>query len=84
MKIKLYSIEQVEAFITNANTLLGYPDGNGTETYCNVPEITEITENDVVIDSYYEIDITQELIETRQKRRFWITESVNIKKISKI
>ena len=63
MKIKLYSIEQVEAFITNANTLLGYPDGNGTETYCNVPEITEITENDVVIDSYYEIDITQELNE---------------------
>ena len=33
MKIKLYSIEQVEAFITNANTALGYSDGNGTETY---------------------------------------------------
>ena len=64
MKIQLNTLEQVEAFITNANTTLGYPDGNGTETYCNVPELTEIKdENEVVIDSYYEIDITEELNE---------------------
>lgn len=67
MKIKLYSIEQVETFITNANTTLGYPDGNCTETYCNVPELTEITENEVVTDSYYEIEITQELNEAMIK-----------------
>ena len=68
MKIQLNTLEQVEAFITNANTALGYPDGNGTETYCNVPELTEIKdENEVVIDSYYEIDITQELNEAMVK-----------------
>lgn len=68
MKIKLTTLEQVEAFITNANTLLGYPDGNGTETYCDVPELTEIKdENGVVTNSYYEIEITQELNEAMIK-----------------
>ena len=68
MKIKLTTLEQVEAFISNANTLLSYPDGNGTETYCNVPELTEIKdENGVVTDRYYEIDITQELNEAMIK-----------------
>ena len=62
MKIQLNTLEQVEAFIANANTTLGYPDCNGTETYCNVPELTEIKdENEVVTNSYYEINITQEL-----------------------
>ena len=41
MNIQLKTIEQVEAFITNANLLFGYPDGSGTETYCQIPEITD-------------------------------------------
>ena len=44
MKIQLKTLDEVQAFIDNANILLGYPDGNGTETYCNVPELTEITD----------------------------------------
>ena len=67
MKIKLNSMDEVLLFITNANLLLGYPDGSGTETYCNVPELTEITENEAVIDSYYEIEITQGLNEAMIK-----------------
>ena len=64
MNIQLKTLEEVEAFITNANLLLGYPDGSGTETYCNVPEITEIkNEDSEVIDSYYLIPITSELNE---------------------
>ena len=62
MKIKLDSIDNVELFIEKANLLLGYPDQSGTETYCNVPEITEIkNEDSEVIDSYYLIPITGEL-----------------------
>ena len=63
MKIKLNSIEQVEAFRTKIDTLLGYPNKeNGTETYCNIPEITEIKDSEGnIIESYYEIDITDEL-----------------------
>ena len=67
MKIKLKTLDEVQAFINNANILLGYPDGKGTETYCNVPELTEITEDEVVIDNYYEIEITQELNEAMIK-----------------
>ena len=67
MKIQLKTLDEVQAFIDNANILLGYPDDNGTETYCNVPELTEITEDEVVTDSYYEIDITQELNEAMVK-----------------
>ncbi len=63
MDIKLKTIEQVEQFITKANELLGYPDNTGTLTYCNVPEITEVKEEDNVIDSYYLLPITSELNE---------------------
>lgn len=63
MKIQLNSIEQVEAFRTKIDTLLGYPNkNNGTETYCNIPDITEIKDSEGnVVESYYEIDITDEL-----------------------
>ena len=62
MNIQLKTLEEVEAFITNVNLLLGYPDQSGTETYCNVPEITEIkNEDSEVIGSYYLIPITGEL-----------------------
>ena len=64
MNTKLKTIDEVNTFIEKANLLLGYPDQNGTETYCNVPELTEIKdENGVVIDSYYELPITPELNE---------------------
>ena len=67
--IQLQTQEQVDAFIAKANLLLGYPNlENGTLTYTDVPEITEITETDenevvTVIDSFYEIEITHELNE---------------------
>lgn len=62
MNIKLNTIDEVTTFIAKVDTKLGYPNGKGTETYCTIPEITEIKdENKVVIESYYEIPITQEL-----------------------
>ena len=64
MNIQLKTLDEVNTFIEKANTFLGYPNSNGTETYCNVPEITEVKdENGVVIDSYYELPITTELNE---------------------
>ena len=64
MNIQLKTLDEVNTFINKANTILGYPNSNGTETYCNVPELTEVKdENGVVIDSYYELPITPELNE---------------------
>lgn len=65
MKIRLQTEEQVNAFIAKANELLGYPNlEKGTETYTDVPELTEIKDEEGnVIDSYYEIEITSELNE---------------------
>ena len=64
MEIKLITLEQVEQFIGKANVLLSYPDNTGTLTYCNVPELTEVKDEDGnVIDSYYIIPITSELNE---------------------
>ena len=64
MNTKLKTLEQVNTFIANANLLLGYPNDNGTETYCNVPEITEIKdENGNVTESFYELPVTSELNE---------------------
>ena len=69
MNIQLKTIEEITTFIANANTLLGYPDGNGTETYCNVPEETVIPvasdgvegEEQEILERYFEIPITSEL-----------------------
>ena len=64
MNIKLKTIDEVNTFIEKANSLLGYPDGKGTETYCLVPELTEIKdENGNIIESYYELPVTSELNE---------------------
>lgn len=66
MKTKLTTLEQVEQFISKANELLHYPNiENGTLTYTEIPEITEIKDEEGnVIESYYEIEITNELNET--------------------
>lgn len=64
MNTKLKTKDEVNTFIEKANTLLGYPNNNGTETYCNVPEITEIKDdNGNVTDSFYELPVTSELNE---------------------
>ena len=64
MNTKLKTIDEVNTFIEKANILLGYPNSNGTETYCNVPEITEIKdENGNVTESFYELPVTSELNE---------------------
>ena len=64
MNTKLKTLDEVNTFIEKANSLLGYPDGKGTETYCSVPELTEVKDdNGNVIESYYEIKITNELNE---------------------
>ena len=64
MNTKLKTIDEVNTFIEKANTLLGYPNDNGTETYCNVPELTEIKdENGNVTESFYELPVTSELNE---------------------
>lgn len=68
MNIQLKTIEEVETFIASANTLLGYPDGKGTDTYCYVPEETVITNDDgEVVDTYYIMPITSELNEVMIK-----------------
>ena len=64
MNTKLKTLDEVNTFINKANTLLGYPNANGTETYCNVPEITEIKdESGNVTESFYELPVTSELNE---------------------
>ena len=64
MNTKLKTLDEVNTFIEKANTLLGYPNDNGTETYCNVPELTEIKdENGNVTESFYELPVTSELNE---------------------
>ena len=68
MKIKLKKIEDVQRFILNSNESLGYPDGKGTDTYCNVPYITEVKDSaGNVVESYYEIPVTGELYEYMAK-----------------
>lgn len=62
MKQKFNTLEEVLDFKQQADILLGLPDNTGTLTYCNIPEITEIlNEENEVIESYYEIEITNEL-----------------------
>ena len=61
MKITFITIEKAQTFIDKVNVKLGYPnEANGTQTY-SVPELVEVKENDVVVETYYEIPITGEL-----------------------
>lgn len=57
------TIDEAIAAIAQYNRLLGFPDARSeTDTYCEVPEITEIkNEAGEVVDSYFEIPITNEL-----------------------
>ena len=62
MKQIFKTIEQANSFVTKCNELLGYPDGNGTETYAIPEEVKEtIEEVETVIG--YEIPINFELSE---------------------
>jgi len=62
MKKTFTTQEAAIEFIEQANELLGFDDGNGTEVYAELTQITEILgEYDEVVDSYYEIPITTEL-----------------------
>lgn len=65
MKIQLKTTEECNTLIDKANKLLGYPNiENGTLTYTEVPEITEIKdEQGNVIDSYYELEASSEMLE---------------------
>lgn len=68
ISIQLKTLDEVNAFIDKANSLLGYPDGRGTETYCNVPDLTEIKdENGIVTDRFYELPVTSDLNEAMVK-----------------
>lgn len=65
MKIRLKTLEECNALIQKANILLGYPNiDNGTLTYTDIPEITEIKdEAGNIIDSYYELEVSSEMLE---------------------
>jgi len=64
MKIRINTIDEVVAFIKSADAILGYPDNSGTDTYTDVPEPTEIKdEQGNVIESYFEVEITPEMNE---------------------
>lgn len=61
MKQRFETLEQANIFIDKVNILLWLPNEvNGTLTY-SIPELVEIKENDVVVETYYEIPITEEL-----------------------
>lgn len=61
MKQRFETLEQANIFIDKANILLGLPNEvNGTLTY-SIPELVEIKENEVVVETYYEVPITEEL-----------------------
>lgn len=61
MKQRFETLEQANIFIDKVNILLGLPNEvNGTLTY-SIPELVEIKENEVVVETYYEIPITSEL-----------------------
>ena len=57
------TIDEAIAAIAQYNSLLGFPDARSeTDTYCEVPELTEIkNEEGELVDSYYEIEIINEL-----------------------
>ena len=57
------TLEEALIDINAFNLLLGFPDKKSdTITYCNVPNLIEIKdENGATIESYYEIPITNEL-----------------------
>lgn len=65
MKIRLKTLEECNTVIAQANIRLGYPNyENGTLTYTEVPEITEIKdEEENVIDSYYELEVSSEMLD---------------------
>lgn len=65
MKLKLKTIEECNALIAQANKLLGYPNyENETLTYTEVPEQTEVKdEQGIVIESYYELEVSSEMLE---------------------
>lgn len=61
MKQRFETFEQANIFIDKVNILLELPNEvNGTLTY-SIPELVEIKENEVVVETYYEIPITSEL-----------------------
>lgn len=43
---KYSSLEQLQTEIDQIDNLLGFPDGKGTTTYCNIPEPTIITDEE--------------------------------------
>lgn len=64
MRTQKYStLDEVLIDIAKFNLLLGFPDEKSdTITYCNVPEVTEVLDdNGNIVDSYYELIITSEL-----------------------
>ena len=63
MKQFFETLEEANLFIEKVNILLGYPnEANGTLTY-SVPELIEVKEDETVISTHWEVDITQELNE---------------------
>ena len=64
MKQFFETLEEANLFIEKVNILLGYPnEANGTLTY-SVPELIEVKdEYGNVTDSWYEVQVTEELNE---------------------
>lgn len=69
MKIKLLTIAECNTVIAQANIRLGYPNiENGTLTYTDIPEITEIKdEQGNIIDSYCELEVSSEMLDQMMK-----------------
>ena len=61
MKQRFETLEQANIFIDKVNILLGYPnEANGTLTY-SIPELVDGKENEIVVETDYEVPITGEL-----------------------
>lgn len=80
MKLQIKTKEKCDVLIGLANQLFGYPNlDNGTLIYTVIPEITEIKDGEgVIIDSYYEIEVSSELHEQFLKLLDMTTERVLI------
>jgi len=61
---KYSSLEQLQVELDQINLLLGYPDGNGTDTYANIPEPTIITDEEGnEVDKFWLLTATHDLQE---------------------
>jgi len=60
--MKFNTLKEANDFITLANSLLGFPDTiSGTLTYSEAAEIEVTDEDGNIIETYFEVQVTEQL-----------------------